>query len=182
MNTHDCTVPLGCTPFDPCSNLLTFEVPQGSVSPPASQSDKAEQATETPPEVPRPNGRAVKATYDVKELVSRMLIDEFGPGGWIAENYGDQFNREHLLWTLVLIRSVNGRTGCTHRGDKDIAQSLGYTGNNHPGTETRKLLKKMGFFIETGQKKGRVKELRLSVPSALLDSETYQGTFDDSLV
>ncbi|WP_405916270.1 hypothetical protein [Streptomyces sp. NBC_00728] len=182
MNTHDCTAPLGCTPFDPCSTFFEPAAPQEDRRLPDLRPEEANKTTEIGPETPTPSGRAVKATYDVKELVSRMLIDEFGPGGWIAENFGDQFNREHLLWTLVLIRSVNGRTGCTYRGDKDIAQSLGYTGNNHPGTETRKLLKKMGFFIETGRKSGRVKELRLSVPSALLGSETYQGTFDDSLV
>ncbi|MFE0171539.1 hypothetical protein ACFWZ2_04420 [Streptomyces sp. NPDC059002] len=117
---------------------------------------------------------ALKATYDVKESWSRMLFDEFGPGGWIAES-APEFNREHLLWSLALIRSVDGRTGTVRRGDRDIAQSLGYTGNNHPGTKTRRMLTSLGFFQDTGKKVGRAPVLRLSAPKVLVDSDKYEN-------
>lgn len=166
-----------------------------------TQKPAVEPGTTTPaPPVTKPkksasaatHARPVMATYDVKDFITKMMMDEFGPGGWIAENYGDDFHREHLIWALFILRSVNGRTGITYRGDKDIAQNLGYTGNNHPGKKTRDLLKKMGFFIESGRTRGRVKELKLSVPDALLDKvihngdkdgpRTYREALEDSLI
>ncbi|MGW2227384.1 hypothetical protein [Streptomyces formicae] len=116
----------------------------------------------------------LKATHDVKESWSRMLVDEFGPGGWIPEREPD-FGREHLLWALMLLRSVDGRTGTVRRGNASIAEALGYAGNNHPGTKARQMLIRLGFFQDTGKRAGRAPVLRLTAPKPLLDSERYEN-------
>ncbi|GAB2704173.1 hypothetical protein [Kitasatospora kifunensis] len=123
---------------------------------------------------------ALKATYDVKEAWSRLLLDEFGPGGWIAETAPD-FNREHLLWALSLLRHVNGRTGEVFIGDKALAQGLGYTGNSHPGTSARRTLKRLGLLHPTGRGKGRAEVVRLSAPACLVNSEKYE-TLRESVI
>ena len=114
---------------------------------------------------------ALKATHDVKEHWSRMLVDEFGPGGWIAE-CAPEFGREHLLWSLTLLRHVNGRTGLSEIGNAAVAEKLGYTGNNHPGPATVRELVRLGLFTGNG-KRGRARKLRLCAPLVLLDQDRY---------
>lgn len=109
--------------------------------------------------------RFLAATHDVKEAWSRALIDEFGPGGLIAEQAPD-FQREHLLWALVQLRHVNGRDGMTFIGDAKIAELLGYNTKDTPGKKTRDILTRLGFFTQQG-KQGRAARLRLSFPVAL---------------
>ncbi|MGI5398525.1 hypothetical protein ACQEVG_03510 [Streptomyces sp. CA-135486] len=106
------------------------------------------------------------ATYDVKEEWSRALIEAFGPGGLIATE-ADDFRREHLLWSLVQLRCVNGRTGAMFTGDTEIAQRLGYNTKDHPGKQCRDVLTRLGFFTQHG-KKGRAANLLLSAPTGIL--------------
>ncbi|MFJ8308388.1 MULTISPECIES: hypothetical protein [unclassified Streptomyces] len=121
--------------------------------------------------------RFLKATYDVKEAWSRALIDEFGPGGLIAEQ-APKFQREHLLWALVQLRHVNGRDGMTYIGDMKISEGLGYNTKDLPGKQTRDTLTALGFFTQQGTN-GRAARLRLSHPVAL---EGRYPSLDDSTV
>ncbi|MFD5187316.1 hypothetical protein ACFWMU_04020 [Streptomyces sp. NPDC058357] len=118
--------------------------------------------------------RLLAATYDVKEEWSRALIDAFGPGGLLASE-APEFGREHLLWALVQLRSVNGRTGAMFTGDTKIAEMLGYKTNDHPGKKCRDMLTQFGFFTQRG-KQGRAANLLLSAPVAILDD--YQTLAD----
>ncbi|MEV5984694.1 hypothetical protein AB0L85_06670 [Streptomyces sp. NPDC052051] len=138
----------------------------------ASLTTAASTSTITTKTVTATPRRLLKATYDVKETWSRLLIDEFGPGGYLAENAQD-FGREHLLWALTLCRHVNGRTGEVFISNSKIAERLGYNGNNHPGTATVRMLTKLGLMTENG-KKGRAKRLRLSAPVELLAQDKYE--------
>lgn len=114
---------------------------------------------------PKPR-RLLTATYDVKEEWSRALFGAFGPGGLIATE-ADDFRRDHLLWALVQLRCVNGRTGAMFTGDTEIAQRLGYNTKDHPGKRCRDVLTLLGFFTQHG-KKGRAANLRLSAPTDIL--------------
>ncbi|MGK5547670.1 hypothetical protein ACSNOH_23465 [Streptomyces sp. URMC 127] len=109
----------------------------------------------------------LSATYDVKEEWSRALLDSFGPGGLLAREAPD-FGREHLLWALVQLRCVNGRTGAMFTGDTTISQMLGYNTRDLPGKQCRETLTRFGFFTQHG-KKGRAAYLLLSAPVAVLD-------------
>lgn len=121
----------------------------------------------------------LKPTYDVKESWSRVLIDEFASGGWITLNM-PEFQRKHLLWTLSLVRHVNGRTGETYIGSAKLAEKLGYAGNNHPGSETIDMLTIMGFFTENG-KRGRARVLKLSVPDCLITRSEYSNLAESTM-
>ncbi|RLV08467.1 hypothetical protein CTZ27_06605 [Streptomyces griseocarneus] len=121
--------------------------------------------------------RFLTATHDVKEEWSRALIDEFGPGGLIAEQ-APKFQRQHLLWALVLLRHVNGRDGMTFIGDTKVAELLGYNTKDVPGKLTRDTLTRLGFFTQQG-KQGRAARLRLSFPVALEDK--YEGLAEAAL-
>lgn len=114
--------------------------------------------------------KRLKATYDTIIEWQRALVDGFGPGGYIAENEPD-FDREHLLWALVMVRAVNGRTGRMETGNATIAQTLGYSSKNYPGTATRDMLTRLGFFHDTGQKKGRTPVLTLTAPVAVIEAK-----------
>jgi len=83
----------------------------------------------------------------------------------------DDFRREHLLWALVQLRCVNGRTGAMFTGDTEIAQRLGYNTKDHPGKRCRDVLTRLGFFTQHG-KKGRAANLRLSAPTDILADYT----------
>ncbi|MFI1181915.1 hypothetical protein ACH4UT_20510 [Streptomyces sp. NPDC020799] len=97
--------------------------------------------------------RFLAATHDVKETWSRALIDEFGPGGLIAEQ-APRFQRQHLLWALVLLRHVNGRDGMTFIGDTKVAELLGYNTKDVPGKQAREILTRLGFFTQQGKQGG----------------------------
>lgn len=119
--------------------------------------------------------RLLAATYDVKEEWSRALLEEFGPGGLLARE-APEFKREHLLWALVQLRCVNGRTGEMFTGDTELAQRLGYNTKDHSGKRCRETLTRFGFFTQHG-KAGRAARLRLSAPLAVLEhSETLAGS------
>lgn len=115
---------------------------------------------------PKPR-RLLAAKFDVKEEWTRALVDAFGPGGLIATE-AEEFQREHLLWALVQLRCVNGRTGAMFTGDTEIAQRLGYNTKDHPGKRCRDVMTRLGFFTQHG-KRGRAANLRLSAPMCLLD-------------
>ncbi|MFI1798877.1 hypothetical protein ACH427_16235 [Streptomyces sp. NPDC020379] len=118
--------------------------------------------------------RFLVATHDVKEAWSRALINEFGPGGLIAEQ-APKFQRQHLLWALVLLRHVNGRDGMTFIGDAKVAELLGYNTKDVPGKQARDTLTRLVFFTQQG-KQGRAARLRLSFPVAL--EGKYEGLED----
>jgi hypothetical protein len=104
--------------------------------------------------------------HDTREEWTRALIDEFASGGLIATN-APEFDRPHLLWALVQLRAVNGRTGAMFTGDSRIAQRLGYNTKDHPGKRCRDVLTHMGFFTQKG-KVSRAANLLLSVPADLM--------------
>ncbi|MEU9191866.1 hypothetical protein [Streptomyces hundungensis] len=121
----------------------------------------------------------LKPTYDVKEFWSRILLDEFAAGGWIATT-APKFQREHLLWALSLVRHVNGRTGETFISNAELAEKLGYAGNNHPGPEAVEVLTRMGFFTANG-KRGRARVLKLSVPEYLITRNEYSNLVESTM-
>ncbi|MFJ3706867.1 hypothetical protein [Streptomyces sp. NPDC090053] len=125
--------------------------------------------------------RLLKATYDVKEEWNRALLEEFGPGGLLARE-SPEFQKEHLLWAMVQLRCVNGRTGEMFTGDTTIGQMLGYNTKDLPGKRCRETLTRFGFFTQHG-KAGRAARLRLSAPLAVLEnSETLANSaFGDVL-
>ncbi|MFB8415675.1 hypothetical protein ACFU5N_06415 [Streptomyces albidoflavus] len=125
--------------------------------------------------------RLLTATYDVKEMWRRALLEEFGPGGLLARE-APEFGREHLLWAMVQSVYVNGRTGEMFTGDTTIAQTLDYNTKDLPGKRCRETLTRFGFFTQHGKVR-RAARLRLSAPMMVLEnSETLANSaFGDVL-
>lgn len=113
--------------------------------------------------------RKLLATYPGKEFYARMILDEFCPGGLLAEV--EDFEHRGLLLLFCYSRHMNGKTSTTYIGLHKIAQQLGYTGNGHDLKRQRQFAYDLGFLTKVGTK-GRADQVCLSVPERLVSKYT----------